>query len=178
MNVICINCKLENPEGMTLCSKCGAVLFITKKSDTSTLNELPDVSIEDLNIPPLPKLSDIGSNFGLYVLSHNKTIPLEMRKEYLIGRAIEGKTTVLPTIDLDSYDAYSKGVSRIHATISLKEENIHITDLDSSNGTYVNNVKLIPQQKFPLTYGNIIMLGTLKLQMVVYDDEPSLKKSN
>lgn len=171
MSVICINCKLENSEELEVCSNCGAELLIIDEPITDLL-DTPSVLDEDLDIPPLPKFSDVGAKFGLYILSHGKTIPLKMGKEYLIGRAIEGKTGVLPYIDLDPYDGFSKGVSRVHATIMVEEDNIYITDLDSSNGTYINNIRLIPQQKSPLTYGNIIRVGTLRLQMLVYDDEP------
>lgn len=50
-------------------------------------------------------------------------------------------------------------VSRIHAEIQVEESTYYIVDAGSSNGTFLNNSKLEPKQRYPLNLGDKINLG-------------------
>ncbi|MEH1849726.1 MAG: FHA domain-containing protein [Nostoc sp.] len=63
-----------------------------------------------------------------------------------------------PDIDISGLPD-SDVVSRIHAQIWVNGDEYHITDLGSSNGTYVNGAKLQPQVFFPLHPGDRISFG-------------------
>lgn len=50
-------------------------------------------------------------------------------------------------------------VSGLHARIQKTEENLLITDLDSTNGTFINEKKLLPGVVSPASPGNLITFG-------------------
>ncbi|WP_392532799.1 FHA domain-containing protein [Nostoc sp. C117] len=63
-----------------------------------------------------------------------------------------------PDIDISGLPD-SDVASRIHAKIWVNGDEYHITDLGSSNGTYVNGAKLQPQVFSPLHPGDRVCLG-------------------
>ncbi len=63
-----------------------------------------------------------------------------------------------PDIDISGLPD-SDVVSRIHAQIWINGDEYHITDLGSSNGTYINGTKLQPQVFCPLHPGDRVSLG-------------------
>ena len=73
----------------------------------------------------------------------------------------------MPDIDLTPYEAYSQGVSRLHATVKVRDAAVFITDLGSSNGTRVNQVKLSAHSEHMLKHGDIISLGRFKIQALI-----------
>lgn len=54
-------------------------------------------------------------------------------------------------------------VSRIHARISKEEENTYLEDLNSTNGTYKNGIRLQPYEKKKLEQGDEIKIGKVEL---------------
>jgi pSer/pThr/pTyr-binding forkhead associated (FHA) protein len=50
-------------------------------------------------------------------------------------------------------------VSRLHAEIEVEESTYYIIDVESANGTFLNNIKLEPKQRYPLNIGDKIGLG-------------------
>lgn len=69
-------------------------------------------------------------------------------------------------IDLSTYGAVDRGVSRVHCKLELQGNELYVTDLDSSNGTYIKGVRLTPNQPYRLQKGDEIMLGRLPVQIV------------
>jgi pSer/pThr/pTyr-binding forkhead associated (FHA) protein len=63
-----------------------------------------------------------------------------------------------PDIDVSGLPD-SDVASRIHAQIWVNGDEYHITDLGSSNGTYINGAKLQPQVFSPLHPGDRVSLG-------------------
>ncbi|MEH2162454.1 MAG: FHA domain-containing protein [Nostoc sp.] len=63
-----------------------------------------------------------------------------------------------PDIDISGLPD-SNVASRVHAQIWVNGDEYHITDLGSSNGTYINGAKLQPQIFFPLHPGDRVSLG-------------------
>jgi pSer/pThr/pTyr-binding forkhead associated (FHA) protein len=63
-----------------------------------------------------------------------------------------------PNIDISGLPD-SDVASRIHAQIWVNGDEYHITDLGSSNGTYINGAKLQPQVFSPLHPGDRVSLG-------------------
>ncbi|KAG6384007.1 hypothetical protein SASPL_156195 [Salvia splendens] len=56
-----------------------------------------------------------------------------------------------------------KEVSGAHARIEKTEENLLITDLDSTNGTFINEKRLLPGIVSPASPGNLITFGDTNL---------------
>jgi pSer/pThr/pTyr-binding forkhead associated (FHA) protein len=58
-------------------------------------------------------------------------------------------------------------VSGQHGQIEVTEEGIFLTDLGSSNGTVVNEAKLVPNIRTTITPEDVIRLGSLEFQVRV-----------
>lgn len=63
-----------------------------------------------------------------------------------------------PDIDVSGFPN-SEIVSRIHADIRVEGEAFYIEDVGSSNGTYINNLPLLPGNRHRLRPGDRISLG-------------------
>jgi len=105
----------------------------------------------------------------LTIMDTNTAIQLSGRTEYSLGRVAKGQP-ILPDFDLTDYDAFSKGVSRLHAAIKVGSKRIVIMDLRSANGTRVNGQKIVPNVEYPLKHGDVIALGKLKMQILLNAD--------
>lgn len=63
-----------------------------------------------------------------------------------------------PDIDVAGFP-HSEVVSRIHANIRVESGHFFIEDVGSSNGTYINNIPLLPGKQHRLQSGDRIALG-------------------
>jgi len=57
--------------------------------------------------------------------------------------------------------------SRQHALITLEDGKLAIEDLNSTNGTFVNRLRLHPGQKRPLLLNDVIQIGTVQMKVKV-----------
>lgn len=94
-------------------------------------------------------------------------IDLSVDEGYVIGRSDEG-VHFTPDIDLAAYASRENGVSRRHAALIRYRGAPHIIDLSSVNGTYLNGVRLIPEQPYPLGQFNQLRLGMLDMFITIY----------
>jgi pSer/pThr/pTyr-binding forkhead associated (FHA) protein len=76
-----------------------------------------------------------------------------------IGR---GSGAGAPDIDLTPYFASENGVSRRHAIVLARRRFLTIRDLNSTNGTFINGLRLMPQQDVPLEHGDRLRFGKLR----------------
>jgi pSer/pThr/pTyr-binding forkhead associated (FHA) protein len=100
------------------------------------------------------------------MLDSGQILPISERNEFTMGR-ISDSQPIMPDIDLSPFKAYDNGVSRLHAVIRRNGGNVIVMDLGSSNGTYVNGTRLMPNMEQPLRHGDVISLGKLKMQVVL-----------
>lgn len=70
-------------------------------------------------------------------------------------------------IDLEPFDALNQGVSRIHAYIQRQGDKYELVDAGSSNGTFVNGVRLKKDEYVPLTNGIKIRFGKMKMELYI-----------
>jgi CheY-like chemotaxis protein len=100
------------------------------------------------------------------ILKDNTKIPFRIRlsEQFLIGRSDE-EEDYKPEINLAKHGAAEHGVSRRHAAITASTDYLLITDLDSTNGTRLNNHVLRPNQPYRMDHGDTIMLGNLQLRV-------------
>ncbi|BAZ18060.1 FHA domain-containing protein [Calothrix sp. NIES-4071] len=93
----------------------------------------------------------------LYHLQTNERLVLPANLSViLIGKP--GDDGKQPDIDVSGFPD-ADIVSRVHAQIWVNGSEYQITDLGSSNGTYVNGVKLQPKVFQPIKFGDKISLG-------------------
>jgi len=81
---------------------------------------------------------------------------------YILGRS-DTSSTYLPDIDLADFDARDKGVSRRHAVLVNYRGLVHVVDLSSVNGTFLNGERLLPDVPYPLNSGDQLSLANLSL---------------
>lgn len=172
MSVTCPNCSHEEMEGALFCSECGARLVdeggLSTAAVRGTDTRLTGRGNASPHIPepPAPAVDAVAS---LHIVRTGQILPLVGRDEFTLGRVSEGQS-ILPDIDLTPYEAYSQGVSRLHASIKIVPQGIQITDLGSSNGTRINNERLNPHKQYPLNHGDVIALGRFKIQALIRQD--------
>ena len=122
------------------------------------------------NIMPAPEpLSEaVNATLVLRLVDSGDIINLGEKKELTIGRASDGQETI-PDVDLTPYDAYAAGVSRLHIILNIDQSNITVQDFDSANGTRLNGLRIKPKTKHKLKQGDILTLGTLKVQLNIQE---------
>jgi FHA domain len=154
---VCIYCGMENRENSSHCSQCGREL-----SQTMLVNPLQEAR-ETYKLPSAPGQPE------LFLMVRTKEglipVPLPFGKSVILGR-IDPDSGAKPDVDFTVFSGQVFGVSRVHARIEYAQQAPTITDLGSSNGTYLNRQKLPPRQAAVLRYGDELCLG--RLVMFVY----------
>jgi hypothetical protein len=84
--------------------------------------------------------------------------------ELFIGRAT-ANAAMSPEIDLTPVNAGQYGVSRMHAAITRRNNQLLIADLESMNFTHVNGVRLLPNEVRVLQDGDEIWFAQLRCQI-------------
>ena len=166
MTITCPNCQYEEISSAIYCSKCGALLVDSPgghKAQTAELRGKIEQRTNRLQPPPKPPLQ---SWISLHLLDSGEILPLTDRTDFTLGRSVEGQP-IVPDVDLSPYDAYANGVSRLHAAIKLVKNQAVIVDLGSSNGTFLNGVRLLPHVETLVAHGDLIYLGKLKMQVLI-----------
>jgi hypothetical protein len=103
----------------------------------------------------------------LIIRTMTERLTIEENKRYKLGRFDLGPTAE-DEIDLTPYGAQDRGVSRIHAEIHIEDGLLYVTDLDSTNGTYLGGNKLMPNEPTPLRKGDELLLGRLAVQIMFH----------
>lgn len=158
---LCPRCQHANPIDATQCAKCGTDLpvdIVTVDISDQTLQTVtltPAQTIPLAEQPPRVRTDTVA----LHVAGEAQPLLIHDEREIILGRAVPGEPT--PTIDLSPYHGHALGVSRRHAIIRWGEEGYSIEDLNSVNGTWVNERKLLPGQSAPLRGGDQLRLGQL-----------------
>lgn len=165
--IICSNCHHEEMDGTLFCSQCGCDLTSATLKETHKIThpyfDNPDSS-SSISEPDIS--GESFSPISLNLVESGKIIPLSDGSDFTLGRITEGQP-IMPDIDLSPYNAYSEGVSRLHALLKLENNQIIIKDLGSSNGTFINNIRLAPHEEKQVNHGDVINLGRLKIQILV-----------
>lgn len=91
----------------------------------------------------------------LFHLQTNTSLELPAISVIRIGKPNEQVPVDIDVSVLPDADA----VSRLHAEIHIEGNSYYIEDLGSTNGTYINNTKLISKTRYQLNLGDKIDLG-------------------
>jgi len=115
-----------------------------------------------------PRIKHIGNlgphEIALYVAEYEEPLIVNVTHETILGRISRvASVTPQPAIDLTMFQAIELGVSRAHAALRRYMDDLLILDLDSTNGTWVNGVRLKAQTPVKLQSGDRISLAKLTL---------------
>ena len=100
----------------------------------------------------------------LRLTSGGQEILASGQAEFIIGRAYK---TMAPDIDLGPYGGSKAGVSRRHARLSHSQGGWLAEDLGSTNGTYINGIRLTPNKPVSLTPSDLIRCGQIELEFMI-----------
>ena len=165
--IVCANCNHTNIDGAIFCIECGTPLGV---GDSLATQDIEPIDTKELKkkkqLPPTPPSVLLNNWVTLHLVDTGQVLPLAERNEFTLGRISEGQP-IMPDVDLSPYQAYSRGVSRLHAVIKRESSHIVLMDLGSANGTYVNGKRLSPNVEHPLMNGDVVALGKLKFQILL-----------
>ena len=173
--IFCPACKMKNEISAKVCAYCNTplrsrnsqqtVLFRSIRAVTAAL---PD-TVEDFLDAPMPATEPFmdfeipSRGIVLINLENGQLITTQEEKSFILGRLSGELKTKEPLVDLSSFEALQLGISRVHALICRTQDGYQITDLESSNGTWLENQRLVPRQTYPLESGDRIRLGRLNI---------------
>jgi serine/threonine protein kinase len=101
------------------------------------------------------------ANVRLKLISAGQDILRSGRTELVIGRTHKDS---IPDIDLGPYGGSQAGVSRRHNRLLRQGDGWFVEDLGSTNGTFVNGVRVAPQQMMAVKNGDVIRCGQIELK--------------
>lgn len=170
----CPICKHGNPRTATVCSFCGALLdedHTNIVATTKNTGEQPGPGIPMENVGAFIDSALIPEGgIGVYAAGAFKPYYMKVDKELIIGR--QADSTSEPILDLSDLDAFNMGISRRHAMIKRTESGFEVVDLGSTNGTWLNAERLVPNKPYPFASGSQLRVGRMRI-FVMY--HPVLK---
>jgi hypothetical protein len=178
----CPNCGVYQGPGVWFCESCGADLDTGKpgplSSGTGPLSELsvrrytrrfdnlePETRPVESHIKPPTHSNTVSftndSVLSIEIADFDTPIVLVIRhnQSLTIGRGDPALKQI--DIDLTPYNGQVQGISRHHAAIGRRGSRLYLWDLGSINGTYLNQDRLEPDQRYQLHDGDEILLGQL-----------------
>ena len=159
--LICERCGESYAASLEACPYCTLRLPPDAAPPTSSLHRSPTV-------PPLQTAADAplaaGTTLLLQTLPGGDCIVVPTDEPVILGREVPTNTTDnARLVALDALNAHQYGVSRQHCLITPAEGKLWVTDLDSTNGTYLNTQRIPPHHSYALQNGDRLILGTLHL---------------
>lgn len=115
------------------------------------------------------ELDGEGARVMLQFLPSGSCLALALESPVILGRG--GEQRFEPVIDLSEYKALQHGVSRRHCLLRRQDRHVTVCDLNSTNGTYLNNLLLPPESDYLVRSGDRLILGTLHVRVTF--DTPS-----
>lgn len=156
----CSNCSAENKEGEIICYRCGQLLSqgpVQEQSDTRILrNETKNLAFPSR----MWGTSRLDSKSLVIFRIKGIAEPLQV---YLDDEVTMGRSSSSAEVDVDlnPYGASEKGVSRRHAKLKRQNDTVTVTDLGSSNHTFINGQRIVPEEIRILRDGDELRLGRL-----------------
>lgn len=166
--IICSDCQYPNLLGAVYCSECGTALVVSGAPITQDMRAVASGATAHMTPPASEPVLRTDNWITLHILDTGEMLPLEEHNEFTLGRTSDGQP-VMPDIDLSPYDAYGKGVSRLHAVLRRGISDVVLVDLDSANGTFINGKRLTANEEWALANGDVVALGRLKFQVLLKD---------
>ena len=159
----CPVCKTEHPENTLFCEECLAYLQRGNGAETGPL-VLQEMTATWTEREKKAREEQVVSavNLKLSIPDSGRETELPLTKEVNIGR-LDPVSNCFPEVDLTSDGALKKGVSRWHAKIIRRGNEILIEDRGSINGTFLNGKRLTPHFPEALKSGDELQLGELTL---------------
>jgi len=198
---IIVSSALNDPQTIKQAMEDGVDVYLTKPPNLKELvhivsqvierNERTNPSMHTKQLRGTAALDSIAAtprNDTIVIFVEDRREPLAalVQPSITLGRRLTG-SAARAHVDLEDLQAFDRGVSRVHARITRNNHTFTLTDLGSSNGTFLNGKNLKPNEEFPIANGDEVRLGEMKLRVYMLgdtkdlaplaDDEPELTAS-
>jgi pSer/pThr/pTyr-binding forkhead associated (FHA) protein len=159
----CPRCKIENYPGAVTCAFCNHPL-----NPASPIETKPD-PFSEAQIASSPSRSSAQQSLLLFVPGFERPIPIEGDQSVILGRNLEKNLGPQGEVifDLSPFEALDSGVSRRHALVRPVEDGFEICDMGSTNGTWLNQTRILPGRPYRLDESSEIRLGRMVVHLVV-----------
>lgn len=163
---ICPNCEHDNPDILSHCLKCDTPLDQRTVSPhtihvSSAMREMIDAILQEtvLVLTPESVTFRVGERF----------VTTPIGNKVFLGS--DSAMTLPSFVDLSPYIDIHFGVSRLHAAIvRYDDHHFQVMDLDSTNGTAIDDVVLQPFHLYHLEDEATLNIGKCELR-VIYDEK-------
>ncbi len=98
-----------------------------------------------------------------HVVGFDHMIAAPVRSAITIGRS-DPESGIKPDVDLGLCDGYQRGVSRRHAIILVRGDTLVLRALNTTNGTWINDVQLSAGEESRLRNGDVVTIGSLQME--------------
>jgi hypothetical protein len=158
--IFCPVCKFKNEVSAQVCVHCQSPLA---EVESRTTQRMPGIT-QLFDTDELIKNAHMPED-GVVILSQEsgQEIAVNHDERFILGRTVEGVEETI--IDLSAFGAYGLGVSRLHILVRKTVSGYEISDMDSTNGTWLNDEELVPNKFYPIASGSHIRMG--KMQIIV-----------
>lgn len=126
---------------------------------------LSDLQITEIGAQHFDESLVPADGISFYIMRLFKAIVVRANREFYIGR-VEQEDLWKPSVNLSELDGFAMGVSRRHAMILPVRHGYQVIDLRSTNGSWLNERRLIPHKPYSLAPGVKLRLGQETLQVV------------
>lgn len=150
------------------CGKCGGMMSFTGDSKSASLNQ-PEIKSSDSLTTAKSAQSTVQNLVSQPVTAGTQVIQLEPQEKTLqlcssngiILAVKDGSVLGRTTGDFVQQLGTIPVISSRHAQISKKDGKWFITDLHSTNKTYINNVQLTPDVPTEISENDVIILANV-----------------
>jgi hypothetical protein len=127
------------------------------------LDALEAEESETVGIPDTQPLETGVPQSLKFVMSEGvATYEIALNQPIIIGR---NSSSGQVSLDLSTYNAIDLGISRQHVKIEALGESVIVRDLDTVNGTRINNTQMVAGRGYELQHGDEVKLGRLKIRI-------------
>lgn len=146
--LISVNSPADSSDVMVRLCDCGAVNPVHLRKCRKCGEDISDIT-------PAPSISDIREKNSYKLISVDEVYIFKV--ECL--RTIIGREKAM-----SEYLREKPYVSRFHAELTVKDENLYIRNLSQTNYTYINNIRISDDEPTELHEGDIIGLGGMEIK--------------
>jgi hypothetical protein len=159
--MLCPRCGKQQRNGELVCTICG---YVERPTATAVLKVDPN-TLRSRRSQTIPSVNVSHGSVVLRIRGMMEKFDIDALNNLIIGRS-DLERGFQPGLDLAPYG----GVSRAHATLNYKNDQLTVTDLNSANGTLLNGERLAPEQSYLLKDGDELILGRLPISVNLWLD--------
>ena len=158
----CPVCGTHNRHDADACAECGSMFMNDDAPSPITLplRRPPDTRY----FGPTEVSSEVASPTIIFqFLPSGTCVASQLDTPLVMGR--ECGDDVNSFINLMDFNGEKHGVSRQHCILHRRDSQLLIADLGSTNGTYLNGQRLVPNKGYAVTHGDKLILGSLHIMV-------------